>query len=337
MDLPEFGHLFTTGQEYVEYIHRIPTSERRWHHEAYLWYHRNAKVILLGLAIFATIYAAIVYRGLVSLAAASGSIKSRSGLRKVVMTGGTLDDLFSNNFGDGPVTLPEDNAPTGKRSAEKIEKGKQAQVSKEATMKSARATEAALAARKAKVDSQTMKFNDYSSAFKATPSTSPTQASTTAQASTKPTPATNSKPTPSQQDEAKRDAKIQSKRESTAVKAAKQGDRPNYMSEGAHKRLTAAKEKMKDVGAKIKGAPKAFYKDLKSGKVGAQAKLMTQAAGARIHDTVAQNASSVYTIIFSLFLFSGVALYFIPTLGMIGISMLTFYMFSDFVRGIITL
>ena len=329
MDMPEFGHLFTTGQEYVEYIHRIPTSERRWHHEAYIWYHKNAKVILLALAICAMIYSALVYRGVVAVAA-RGSIKSRAGMRKVAMTGG---GVFDNDF----IPLVGNDEPTGKRSAEQVEKGKQLQASREATQKSSRAAAEARSARETKAASQDMKFTNYSSAFKATPSTSPTQASTTAQAATKPTTATNSKPTPSQQDEAKRDAKIQSKREKTAVKAAKQGDRPNYMSEGAHKRLTATKEKLKDVGAKIKGAPKAFYKDLKSGKVGAQAKLMTQAAGAKIHDEVAQNASSVYTIIFSLFLFSGVALYFIPTLGMIGISMLTFYMFSDFVRGIITL
>jgi hypothetical protein len=69
----------------------------------------------------------------------------------------------------------------------------------------------------------------------------------------------------------------------------------------------------------------------------AQAKLMTQAAGAKIHDTVAQNAGSVYTIIFSVFLISGIGLYFVPTLAMIGIGILTFYMFSDFLRGVITL
>lgn len=270
--MPEFGHLFTTGQEYVEYIHRIPVSERKWHHEAYLWYHTNAKVILLALAICAMIYTALVYRGLVA-AAARGSIKTRSGgIRKVVMSGGGADGSTNGESTTGPYTGPS--------------------------------------------------FAQYFN-----PTTQPTTQPTT----------TTTNPTPAQLDEEKRAAKLQKKREKTAVKKALQGDRPNYLSEGAHKRLTAATEKMKDVGAKIKGAPKAFYKDLKSGKVGAQAKLMTQAAGAKIHDTVAQNASSVYTIIFSLFLFSGVALYFIPTIGMIGIGILTFYMFSNFVRSIITL
>lgn len=268
IDTPNFGNLFTTGQEYVEYIHRIPLEQRKWHHEAYLWYHRNAKVILLGLAIFATIYAAIVYRGLVSVAA-RGSIKSRAGMRKVAMTGGGAEGSTNGESYTG---------------------------------------------------------QDFSQYFKPT-----TQTQTTS------SPYTSTNPTPSQLDEEKRAAKLQKTREEAAVKTAKQGERPNYLSEGAHKRITATKEKMKDVGAKIKGAPKAFYKDLKSGKVGAQAKLMTQAAGAKIHDTVTQNASSVYTIIFSLFLFSGVALYFIPTIGMIGIGILTFYMFSDFVRSIITL
>ncbi len=277
--MPEFGHLFTTGQEYVEYIHKIPLEQRKWHHTAYLWYHRNAKVILLGLAICAMIYAALVYRGLVSVAA-RGSIKSRAGKRKVAMTGGGAEGLTNGESTTGPYTGPS--------------------------------------------------FAQY---FNPTTQTQPTGSTTVAAAET----TTSTKPTPSQLDEEKRDAKLQKKREEAAVKKAKQGDRPNYLSEGAHKRLTAAKEKMKDVGAKIKAAPKAFYKDLKSGKVGAQAKLMTQAAGARIHDTVTQNASSVYTIIFSLFLFSGVALYFIPTIGMIGIGILTFYMFSDFVRGVITL
>jgi hypothetical protein len=279
MDLPEFGHLFTTGQEYVEYIHKIPTSERRWYHEAYLWYHRNAKVILLGLAIFATIYAAIVYRGLVSVAA-RGSIKSRAGKRKVAMTGGGAEGSTNGESYTG---------------------------------------------------------DDYSSLFKAPEPTGLTTGASAGKPPAAGTSSTNSNPTPSQLDEEKRAAKLQKTREEAAVKKAKQGDRPNYLSEGAHKRITATKEKMKDVGAKIKAAPKAFYKDLKSGKVGAHAKLMTQAAGAKIHDEVTQNASSIYTIIFSLFLFSGVALYFIPTIGMIGIGILTFYMFSDFVRGVITL
>ncbi len=277
--MPEFGHLFTTGQEYVEYIHKIPLEQRKWHHEAYLWYHTNAKVILLGLAIFATIYAAIVYRGLVSVAA-RGSIKSRAGMRKVAMTGGGSEGSTNGESYIG---------------------------------------------------------DDYSSFFKAPELTGSTAGASAGKPPAAGTSSTNSKPTPSQQDEEKRAAKLQKKREKTAVKKALQGDRPNYLSEGAHKRITETKEKMKDVGAKIKGAPKAFYKDLKSGKVGAQAKLMTQAAGAKIHDTVAQNASSVYTIIFSLFLFSGVTLYFIPTIGMIGIGILTFYMFSNFVRSIITL
>ncbi len=311
MDLPEFGHLFTTGQEYVEYIHRLPLEQRKWHHTAYLWYHRNAKVILLGLAICAMIYTALVYRGLVSVAA-RGSIKSRTGKRKVVMTGGV--SVFDENFGNNKTEY----AYKGGQLVEKAKKP---------------------APKPAPQPSYT--GPSFADSFKATEPTASTGGTSTTQStgksSTGGSSTTNQTPTPSQQDEEKRDAKLQKKREEAAVKKAKQGDRPNYMSEGAHKRLTAAKDKVNAGWEKAKGAPKAFYKDLKSGKVTAQAKLMTQAAGAKIHDTVAQNASSVYTIIFSLFLFSGVALYFIPTIGMIGIGILTFYMFSDFVRGVITL
>jgi hypothetical protein len=225
-----YPEVFTTGIEYVEYIHRIPASERRWYHHSYLWYHRNAKIILLSLAICAVIYSAIMYRSLLSVA------RPRSNSYRMVMTGGVL--------------------------------------------------------------------------------------------------------TPSQIADEQLKAQILQDRIKAEIKHDRQiteGKKPRFMAKGAFKNYKAAGAKISAAGTKISESAKNLKADFKSGKLKAQTKLMAQQAGARIHDEVKQNAGSVYTIIFSLFLFSGVALYFIPTIGMIGIGILTFYMFSDFVRGVITL
>lgn len=259
------SHLLITGREYIEFIHKISISERRWYHHAYLWYYTHAKVILLALAMCVVIYLALVYRGLVSVAASgTRGIKTRR-----ILTGGAEG---STNGESSPAPNPQPSyiGP------------------------------------------------DFSQAFK-------------------PIPATNQSQLPSETDREQRDAKLQEARVKAAVKKAEKGDRFNYMTKGASKRLTAVKDKVKGAPAAVKEKYKSLKEDFKSGKMKAQAKLMTQEAGARIHDEVRQNAGSIYSIIFSAFLLSGIGLYFVPTIAMIGIGILTFYMFSNFLRSVITL
>ena len=255
------GQLLITGREYIEFIHKIPISERRWYHHAYLWYYTHAKVIFLALAMCAVVYMALVYRGLFTGAAAA-STKTRR-----VMTGGGIFDDEDSSGG---------------------------------------------------------------SSVGGSASTTPSKPSV-------PKPVVGQSQLPSETDREQRDAKLQEGRVKAAVKKAEKGDRFNYMTKGASKRLQGVADKVKGAPGAVKEKYKSLKEDFKSGKMKAQAKLMTQEAGAKIHDTVAQNAGSVYTIIFSVFLISGIGLYFVPTIAMIGIGILTFYMFSDFLRGVITL
>lgn len=311
------GHLLITGREYIEFIHKIPVTERRWYHHAYLWYYTHAKVILMALAICAVIYAALMYRGLFTGAAAA-STKTRR-----VMTGGATNNNemlleFGEFGGENSNTLKKLNS---------LQKAKQA---KSSTPKP-----------------ESKPFEYKASGFEWNASPKPTassggssaggSASTTPSKPSDPKPVVGQSQLPSETDKEQRDAKLQEERVKAAVKKAEKGDRFNYMTKGASKRLQGVADKVKGAPGAVKEKYKSLKADFKSGKMKAQAKLMTQAAGAKIHDTVAQNAGSVYTIIFSVFLISGIGLYFVPTLAMIGIGILTFYMFSDFLRGVITL
>lgn len=307
------GHLLITGREYIEFIHKIPVTERRWYHHAYLWYYTHAKVILLALAMCAVIYAALVYRGLF-IGAATTSTKTRR-----VMTGG---GLFDNEEEFNPIEY-ENNIT--KRTAAEKQVGKNAHDSK---------------MRAEKLDFGPYAFNPNppsASAASSGGSSAGGSASTTPSKPSDPKPVVGQSQLPSETDREQRDAKLHEGRVKAAVKKAEKGDRFNYMTKGASKRLQSVADKVKGTPGTVKEKYKSLKEDFKSGKMKAQAKLITQAAGAKIHDTAAQNAGSVYTIIFSVFLMSGIGLYFVPTLAMIGIGILTFYMFSDFLRGVITL
>lgn len=314
------NRLLFTGQEYVEVIEKIPIEQRRWYQTAYLWYFKNAKLILLILAVCATIYTALVYRGLVAAAVSTSKVNNLS-LRRRVMTGGMFNEV-NDNIGAFYSAMQE-NEPEAAPKKEETQAEKDIKASRIQASKAATAQRKNLEARKRAAEAEDRKAAD---AEAKQAEAARQQAEKDAEARSK-----------SAEKEAALEAELLEKRKSEAVSKALRGDRPEGMSETAYKNIEGAKAKIKGIGAATKSKYESLKQDYKSGKMKEQAKLMTMAVAANVQDTVQQHSQAVYTIIFTFFLVCGLALYFVPTVGMIGISILTFYMFTNFVRGIITL
>ncbi len=318
--------LFITGEEYVKQIHAIPTENRLWYHNAYLWYHANAHRVLLCISIILTIYLAITYREVFAVAK-RGNVKSAK-YAALEQSGGF--DLFGDNneaaasFAEQTkAELAEEAAKPAKSAANTALDEARART-KAASIETQKKTGIAASAEKRE-------------ARQAQAAQQKSEAKAAKQAADKKAEEDRIASSPEALKQKAKEAKAAEKREKKETKRAlhdelygKQSDR---RSETAKKNIKA----MKDAPGKAK-------EYIKSGQMKAdvkeklmQAKLKAHEKAVALHESIVQNSGTVYTWIFTIFIVSGVMVYFMPTIGMIGISILTFYMFRTFINDMLTL